>query len=86
MPLTKVAPASSAIETISSTSSGESLMPGISGAISTPDGIPASLNFATASRRLRGCGVCGSVWRQIFSSRVGTEKLTETSATSASSR
>ena len=42
--------------------------------------MPASLNFATASSRLRGCGVCGSVWRQIFSSRVGTEKLTETSA------
>ena len=45
IPLTKVAPASSAIETISSTSSGESLIPGISGAISTPEGIPASLNF-----------------------------------------
>ena len=51
-------------------------MPGISGATSTPEGIPASLNAATASSRLRGCGVCGSVSRQIFSSSVGTEKLT----------
>jgi hypothetical protein len=85
IPLTNVAPASSASETISSTSSGESLMPGINGATSTPDGMPASLNFATASSRLRGWGVCGSVSRQIFSSRVGTEKLTLTSATAASS-
>src|SRR5262249_35579348 len=70
----------------SSPSSGESLIPGISGATRTPEGIPASLPLATASSRLRGCGVCGSVSRQILSSSVGTEKLTETSATSASSR
>jgi hypothetical protein len=64
---------------IGSTCSGESLTPGISGAIKTPELIPRSFNFATASRRARGCGVCGSVARQATSSRVGTERLTETS-------
>ena len=42
---------------------GESLIPGISGATSTPTGMPASFNAATASIRLRGCGVRGSVAR-----------------------
>ena len=35
--------------------------------------MPARLSSATASSRLRGCGVCGSVARQAFSSMVGTE-------------
>ena len=50
------------------------MMPGISGAISTPVGIPARLSSATASRRARGLGVCGSVSRQAFSSRVGIDR------------
>ncbi len=69
------APASAQSRTISSTCSGESLMPGISGATSTPTGIPASLSSAIASIRLRGCGVAGSVARQAFSSSVGIERL-----------
>ena len=50
-------------------------MPGISGAIRTPVGMPARLSSATASIRLRGCGVCGSLARQAFSSRVGIERF-----------
>ena len=50
-------------------------MPGISGAIRTPVGMPARFSSATASRRLRGCGVCGSVARHAFSSSVGTERF-----------
>ena len=64
----------SASSTISSTCSGASLMPGISGAIRTPVGIPARLSSATASSRARGCGVCGSVARHAFSSSVGTDR------------
>ena len=47
----------------------------MSGAIRMPQGMPARLSSATASSRLRGCGVCGSVVRHAFSSRVGTERL-----------
>ena len=47
--------------------------------------MPARLSSATASSRLRGCGVCGSVARQAFSSMVGTENAADTSARSASS-
>ena len=59
---------------IRSTCSGASLMPGISGAIRIPVGIPAALSFATASSRARGCGVCGSLARHAFSSSVGTDR------------
>ena len=44
-------------------------MPGISGAISTPAGTPASFSFLTASNRLRGDGVWGSVVRQALVDR-----------------
>ena len=60
-------------------------MPGINGAIRMPVGIPARLSSATASRRLRGWGVCGSVSRQAFSSSVGTDRLAANSVTSTSS-
>ena len=53
-------------------------MPGISGAIRTPESIPRRRSSATASSRAPGLGVCGSVARQASSSRVGTERLTET--------
>ena len=76
------APASPQSSRISSTCSGESLMPGISGAISTPVGIPARLSSATASIRLRGCGVCGSLARHAFSSSVGIDRLAANPATS----
>ena len=49
-------------------------MPGISGAISTPVGMPARLSSATASSRARGFGVCGSVSRHAFSSSVGIDR------------
>src|SRR5207249_3984167 len=61
---TLVAPASSASRTISATSSGVSLIPGINGAINTPAGTPASFSLRTASIRARGEGVWGSVSRQ----------------------
>ncbi|HEY2602089.1 MAG TPA: hypothetical protein VGI67_11070 [Thermoleophilaceae bacterium] len=51
------------------------LMPGISGATSTPVGMPARLSSPTASSRARGFGVCGSLARHAFSSIVGTERL-----------
>ena len=75
MPPIETAPASAQSSRISSTCAGESLMPGISGAIRTPVGMPARLSSATASIRLRGCGVCGSLARQAFSSRVGIERF-----------
>ena len=53
-------------------------MPGISGATRTPDSMPRERSSSTASRRAAGLGVCGSVARQAASSRVGTERLTET--------
>ena len=68
---------------ISSTCSGSSLMPGISGATRTPVGMPARLSSATASSRARGLGVCGSLARQAFSSSVGTERFALTSVTAA---
>jgi len=40
-------------------------MPGISGAIRMPVGMPTRLSSATASSRARGCGVCGSVERHL---------------------
>ena len=40
--------------------------------------MPRRRSSATASRRAAGLGVCGSVARQASSSRVGTERLTET--------
>ena len=70
-----VAPASAASSTIRSTCAGASLMPGISGAIRTPVGIPARLSSATASRRAFGLGVWGSVARHAFSSSVGIERF-----------
>ena len=76
-----VAPASVASSTICSTCSGASLIPGISGAIRTPVGIPLRLSSATASSRARGCGVCGSVARHAFSSSVGTDRQALTSVT-----
>ena len=36
---------------------------------------PGRLSSATASIRLRGCGVCGSLARHAFSSSVGIERL-----------
>ena len=69
-----VAPASSASATIRSTCPGPSLIPGISGAIRIPVGMPIRLSSATASSRARGCGVCGSVARHAFSSSVGTDR------------
>ncbi len=69
-----IAPASSAVRTISSTCSGASLIPGINGAIRMPAGTPASFSFRTASSRARGDGVCGSVSRHAPSSIVGTDR------------
>ena len=69
-----VAFASVASSTMRSTCSGASLIPGISGATSTPVGIPLRLSSSTASSRARGCGVCGSVARHAFSSSVGTDR------------
>ena len=69
------APASAQSSRMRSTCSGESLIPGMSGATRTPQGMPARLSSATASIRLRGWGVCGSLARHAFSSRVGTERL-----------
>ena len=57
MPLTLSAPASPSSPSSSSTCSGSSLTPGISGATSTPVGIPLRTSSATASIRLRGWGV-----------------------------
>ena len=37
--------------------------------------MPWRLSSATASIRLRGCGVCGSVDRHSFSSSVGIDRL-----------
>ena len=74
-PADAAAPASIAAASNGSTCSGASLMPGISGAISTPVGMPARFSSATASNRARGLGVCGSVARHAFSSSVGTERL-----------
>ena len=37
--------------------------------------IPARFSSATASIRLRGCGVCGSVSRHAFSSSVGIDRF-----------
>ena len=70
---------------IRSTCSGWSLIPGISGAIRMPVGMPAAFSFATASSRALGCGVCGSVARHAFSSSVGTERHALISARSATS-
>ena len=64
---------------------GSSFTPGISGAIRTPVGIPSRFSSATASIRFRGCGVCGSVALQAFSSRVGIERLATNSVRSESS-
>ena len=60
------------------------MTPGISGAIRTPVGIPARFSSPAASSRFRGWGVWGSVSRQAFSSRVGTERLAAKSVTSTS--
>ena len=68
------APASSAARTISSICSGASLMPGSSGAITTPTSSPAPASCPSASRRARGLGVRGSDSRQARSSIVGTER------------
>ena len=45
--------------------------------------MPLRLSSATASRRARGWGVCGSVARQACSSIVGTLRFALTSVTSA---
>ena len=77
------APASVASSAMRSTCSGASLIPGISGAMRMPVGIPWRLSSATASSRARGWGVCGSVARHARSSRVGTERQALTSVTAA---
>ena len=78
-----VAPASAQACRIASTCFGLSLMPGISGAIRTLVGIPARFSSATASMRLRGCGVCGSLARHGFSSSVGIDRFAWMSVTAA---
>ena len=83
MPPMFVAPASAHACRIASTCFGESLIPGISGATSTPVGIPARFSSATASIRLRGCGVCGSLARHGFSSSVGIDRFAWMSVTAA---
>ena len=75
MPPTLVAPISPATSRIFSTWRGLSLIPGMSGAIRIPDGMPARLSSPTAASRVLGCGVCGSVARQAFSSSVGTDRF-----------
>jgi hypothetical protein len=85
-PPRKVASASRARATIGSTCSGLSLIPGISGAIRIPESIPRRRSSATASSRAAGLGVCGSVARQAASSRVGTERLTDTFSPAATKR
>ena len=83
IPPTRVAPFSAASARISSTWRGSSLIPGISGATSTPVGMPARLSSPTASRRARGLGVCGSLARHASRSIVGTERFALTGATAA---
>ncbi len=83
LPLMYVAPASVASSTILATCSGASLIPGISGAMRMPVGMPWRLSSATASSRARGFGVCGSVARHAFSSSVGTDRQALTSVTAA---
>ena len=80
---TCVAPASMHASTTWRSWRDPSLMPGSTGAIRTPHGMPARFSAATASTRLRGCGVPGSVFRQTSSSSVPIENAVETSATSA---
>ena len=86
MPPTLVAPACAARWSSGSIWWGASLMPGISGAIRTPVGIPARFSSATASRRARGLGVCGSVARHAFSSSVGIDRQALNCVRCASSR
>jgi hypothetical protein len=81
----EVAPASRAALTTSAMSSGLSEMPGRIGAIPTPASIPASRNRESARSRCAGGGVFGSVSRQMRSSSVGTENVTETFAFDAAS-
>ena len=50
-----------------------------------PASMPAARSVARAFSLWRGGGVFGSVRRQIFSSSVGTEKVTETFARAAAS-
>ena len=68
----EVAPASSAIRR-SLDLLGRSLIPGMSGAINTPAGMPAWLSFATASSRARGWA-CAARSRARPLSSVGTER------------
>ena len=83
MPPMLEAPASVTASTSSATWAGSSFTPGMSGAISTPTGMPARLSSRTASIRARGLGVCGSVARHAFSSRVGIERFAVKSVTAA---
>ena len=59
------------------------MIPGISGATSTPVGIPARFSSPTAASRVFGCGVCGSLARHAFSSSVGTERFATNSVRAA---
>ena len=59
-------------------------MPGISGATRTPVLMPASRSAATASIRLRGLGVPGSVARHAFRSSVGIDRFAANFAFSSS--
>ena len=79
------APASTQARTTSSSCSRRSDRPGRIGATSTPHGMPASLIRATASIRLRGCGVPGSVARHTSSSSVPIEKHSSTRCARAAS-
>ncbi len=66
------APWSAAALSVASTSEARVVIPGSSGAISTPQWMPASVSARTARRRCNGGAVPGSSRRHASSSMVGT--------------
>ena len=75
MPADVAAPASAASSTIRSTCSGASLMPGISGAIRTPVGMPGAVELGDRLQpRPRVAACAARVARHAFSSSVGTDR------------
>ena len=69
---TERAPWSAAAFSVASTSEARVVTPGTSGAISTPQWMPASASARTARRRWSGGAVPGSSRRQASSSTLGT--------------
>ena len=83
--LTETAPAVTHASTTAASCSGESDMPGSTGAIRTPQGMPAAFRRATASTRRSGGGVPGSLARHTSSSSVPIERLQRTRPARAAS-